>query len=218
MAENQKQTEKTQKREKKPEPKKSCFEKLGIYINVARVALCLNQRGANSGINGNLIENQKKIDEIKKLSNYAQVSLAVKMFKKVSTVISLLEENNKLGASLSTLSSELNGKKKSEREAAENRIKNNSELITALFKSLREGGISKPKMVDVVDSAGKPVLNKSGITKKEFSKERTLTLFTELYPATEDLEELKKIEGSLLREFKDHLAVYAERKKYKKII
>lgn len=211
MTENHKQTEKTQKREKKPEPKKSCFEKLGIYINVARVALCLNQKGANSGINNELIENQKKIDEVKKLTNYASVSLAVKMYKKVSTVIGLLEENNRLGAALSTLSTEPVGKKGSERERAEKRIRNNSEAITAIFTSLREGGISKPIMVDVVDPEGKPVLNKSGKPKKEFSKERALTLFSTLYSPTEDLEELKKIEGSLLREFKDHIAVYAER-------
>lgn len=212
MTENSNQTTKTQKKDKKVEVKKSTFEKLGININVARVALCLNQRGANVNINTEIVNNQKMVDEFKKQSNYSRITLGVKMFKKVSAVVSLLEENNNFALSLSTLSTDSNGKKYTEREAAERKMKKNTDMINNLFKELKEGGVFKPVMKDVVDSNGKPVLHKSGKQKREFSKERSLTKFTELHPISENLDDLKKIKWALLDEFSTYINVYKTRK------
>ena len=129
MTENLNQTIKNQKKDKKVEVKKSTFEKLDIRINVARVALCLKQRGANSSINTEIVNNQKKVDEIKKQPNYSRITLGVKMFKKVSAIIALLEENNNISLTLSTLSKDQNGKKYSDYEVAERKMQKNTENL-----------------------------------------------------------------------------------------
>ena len=216
MTEKQNQKKKKKKKDKKVEVKKSTFEKLDIRINVARVALCLNQRGANSSINTEIVNNQKKVDEIKKQPNYSRITLGVKMFKKVSAIIALLEENNNISLTLSTLSKDQNGKKYSDYEVAERKMQKNTENLNTLLNELKEGGIYKPVMRDVVDSNGKPVLHKSGKQKREFSKERSLTRFTELHAVSENLEDLKNIRWSLLDEFSNYITVYETRKELSK--
>ncbi len=76
-------------------PKETTFEKVGIYTNVSRVALCFNQKGANVNVTQKLIENQKKIDNLKKDVNYNKLNLAYKMLKKVRKALFLLEKDIK---------------------------------------------------------------------------------------------------------------------------
>lgn len=201
-------TEQLPKKESKPkkEVKKSFYEKLGIYINTSRVVVCLNQKGANLNINNDIVNNLKEIDNLKKQPNHLRLSLAVKMHKKVRKAIDLMNQNNKLGESLSQMSAV------NDQEDCKRKMQKVSEELVKLFQQLKEGGILKPKMQNLLNEKGEPVLTKDGKIRQVFSKEKELIRFSDICQVNEDIESLKQVEGRLMSEYNEAIRIYDLRK------